>query len=403
MKSKHDTVFFVSRKRIGVIRPDGSGECYPEFPVPSQAYWQLGMVFRDGRRAVLWSQEPPRNPNASYYDRDGLGHARTHLWLHDLAGGASRELDLPEQHGVVGELPGGRRLLVSGNLAGMTYLFTSDLDGGGREEIYTGHGYAYCTTLSPDGARAAFHITNVPGRPGYEIYVFDLASRERVLIASDPEYLHFGPVWSPDSQWLLYQRCAHLKDPAHERSDLCISRADGSEQRLLTTGQQHWFGTAYGPAGNPGGGSNLPAWSPDGKWITFTRCLPGSQTAWLWNPNRPDTDHFNRDYRPDLARGGTEICLIDPASGRVVPITLDDPPTWNFRCAWSPDASRLVFARADVGRVPELWVMDVDGGNRQFLTRGIDHRGADHGRWARLADEVTRIWPADAKQKQSGR
>ena len=66
-------------------------------------------------------------------------------------------------------------------------------------------------------------------------------------------------------------------------------------------------------------------------------------------------------------------------------ITHDDPPTWNFRCAWSPDASRLVFARADVGGVPGLWVMDVDGGNRQFLTRGLENGGADHGRWVRLS------------------
>jgi hypothetical protein len=29
--------------------------------------------------------------------------------------------------------------------------------------------------------------------------------------------------------------------------------------------------------------------------------------------------------------------------------------------------------------------MDVDGGNRRFLTRGIKDRGADHGRWMRLA------------------
>jgi len=25
--------------------------------------------------------------------------------------------------------------------------------------------------------------------------------------------------------------------------------------------------------------------------------------------------------RPDMARGGTDICLIDPASGRIVPVT----------------------------------------------------------------------------------
>jgi len=382
-----DVIFFISAQRIGAIRPDGSGECYPEFPVPNQAYWQMGLVLRDRRRAVLWSQEPPRNPNAAFHDRDGLAYARTHLWLYDFAERIPREIHLPPLMGVVGELPGGGRLLVSGNIDNVTHLFTCDPDGGAREDVYTGPGFAYGTALSPDGAGAAFHITNVPGRPGYEIYVFDLASRERTLIASDPEYLHFGPVWSPDSQWVLYQRCAHRRDPGHEHSDICISRADGTEHRLLTTGQRHWFGTSYGPADNHGGGSNQPTWSPDGKWITFTRCLPESQTAWVYRPDRPDRDHFNRDYRPDLARGGTEICLIDAGTGDVAPITRDDPPTWNFRCVWSPDSSRLAFARAEVGCVPGLWVMDVDGGNRRFLTRGWKDRGADHGKWACLACE----------------
>ena len=378
-------ICFISSKRIGLIHPDGTGECYPEFPVRNQAYWQMGMVLRDGRRAILWSQEPPRNPNANFEDKDGLKYAETHLWLYDLAGGVPREISLPPYTGVVGELPGGERLLVSGNLEGLTYLFTCDLAGCNREDIYTGPGYAYGTTLSPEGARAAFHVTNIPDRPGYEIYVCDLATGERTLIASDREYIHFAPMWSPDGRWLVYQRCAHLEDTGHERADLCISRADGTEHRLLTTGQQHWFATAYGPEDNRGGGSNCSTWSPDGKWVTYTRCLPGSQTAWVWNRDRPDTDHFNRDYRPDLARGGTEICLVDPMTGTVVPLTHDDPPTWNFRCAWSPDASRLVFARAAVGCVPELWVMDADGSNQRFLTRGFEGRGADQCRWITLS------------------
>ena len=35
----------------------------------------------------------------------------------------------------------------------------------------------------------------------------------------------------------------------------------------------------------------------------------------------PDVDHFNRDYHPELARGGTEICAMDPLAGRMVGIS----------------------------------------------------------------------------------
>jgi TolB protein len=184
---------------------------------------------------------------------------------------------------------------------------------------------------------------------------------------------------------LLYQRCAYRQYPGHDRSDLCLSRADGSEHRLLTTGQSHWFAAAYGTPERHGSGSNCPVWSPDGRRIACALLLPGSRTAWPWQADRPDTDHFNRDYHPELARGGTQVCLIDPPAGRITPITHDEPPTWNFRLAWAPDGSRLATVRADVGCTSELWVMDADGGNRRFLTRGVNGTGVDHPRWVRLA------------------
>ena len=42
------------------------------------------------------------------------------------------------------------------------------------------------------------------------------------------------------------------------------------------------------------------------------RKLPGSKPPWEFQPQRPDTDHFNRDYHPDRARGGTQLSLLDP-------------------------------------------------------------------------------------------
>jgi TolB protein len=282
-------------------------------------------------------------------------------------------------------LPGGARFLHSANSANTFSLYTTDASGANREDVHSATGYAYGVSLSPDRSRVAYHITNTPGRPGYEIYVVDLRTKNAKLIASDYKYIHFAPLWSPDGKWLLYQRCAHLEDPGHDRSDLCIARADGSEQRVLTTGQSHWFAAAIGTPQRHSSGSNVPAWSPDGRRIACTLLLPGSRTAWPYQSNRPDTDHFNRDYHPEEARGGTRICLIDPKTGKITPITHDEPPTWNFRLSWSPDGTRLAFMRAAVGSVPELCVMDVRGGKPRFLTRGLNGTGADHVRWVRLA------------------
>lgn len=350
-------------RRVGVIRPDGAGENYPTFGLPPQSALRMGAVAPDGRSAELLNLT------------DGK------VWRYDFLARTVREIT--QTLGDV--LPGGTRYLHTANAASVFSIYTTDAAGAARQDVLSTPGYAYGVSLSPDRRSVAYHITNVPGRPGYEIFVVDLPSGKARLIASDPKYIHFAPLWSPDGKWLLYQRCAHLEDPGHDRSDLCLSRADGSEHRVLTTGQSHWFAAAVGTPASHSSGSNVPAWSPDGRYIACTLLLPGSRTAWPYQANRPDTDHFNRDYHPEQAAGGTRICLIDVKSGRITPITHDEPPTWNFRLTWSPDGRRLAFMRAKVGGLPELWVMPVHGGAPRFLTGGLDGTGADHARWIRSA------------------
>ncbi|HJN18465.1 MAG TPA: serine/threonine protein kinase [Armatimonadota bacterium] len=361
-----DWVFFASDGRLGAIRPDGTGECYPDFALPTQRDWRMGYVSPDGREAELYSLESGK------------------CWRYDFVAGTIAEIE--RRRGT--PLRGGERYLHESNEENLFSLFTTDLQGENRREVYSATGFAYGIDLSPDGRKVAFHITNHPARPGYEIYVVDIASGESTFIASDWDYLHFAPRWSQDGQWLLYQRCEHKQDPGHDRSDICLSRADGSEHRLLTTGQRHWFAAAIGTPERHSSGSNVPVWSPDGRSATGALLLPGSRTAWPYATDRPDLDHFNRDYHPELARGGTEICQIDVETGEVTVLAGEHPPTWCFRPAWSPDGSKLAYMRADVGGLPELWVMGADGGDRRRLTGGLNGTGADHARWVRLAAET---------------
>jgi TolB protein len=141
-----------------------------------------------------------------------------------------------------------------------------------------------------------------------------------------------------------------------------------------------WFGATYGNPKSRGGGSNIVAWTPDGA-ILFPRRTPGAKVPWEYNPGRPDVDHFNRDYKPELATGGTEICRLDPRAGSVTALTHVDPPGWDFRASLSPDGKHLVFCRAATGEAPSIWVADADGRNGRMIARGIDDLGADHPRW----------------------
>ena len=255
-----------------------------------------------------------------------------------------------------------------------------NLDGSdAREFTRAGEGLPYGFSLSPDGHRVAFHLASPNG---YQIWTSDTGGANRNLVAAHPDHLYFGPSWSPDGSWLSFQDCHYKTDPAHDAADICVARPDGSELRVLTQGQPHWFGASYGNPQNRGSGSNMISWTRAGQ-ILFFRTLPDSKAAWEFQPNRPDTDHFNRDWKPDLARGGAEICQLNPRNGSVTRLTHREPPRWDFRASESPDGRLIAFCRCAVGEMPALWVRNANGHER-LLTRGLENRGADHPRWLPL-------------------
>jgi Tol biopolymer transport system component len=362
------------------MNADGTGLRYFDFNVRDQVTWQPGPFFSDGRRAIFLSMEArrdgPGRPFDEYYTQ-----TPTHLWACDLENDALTEIATRDRLAVFytpALLVSDERLLVQVVRNKVGQIFSMDLDGtNAREFTRAGEGLPYGLSLSPDGRRVAFHLASPRG---YEVWNSDIDGANRMRVASHPDHLYFGTSWSPDGQWILYQDCHFKQDPAHDWSDICIGRPDGSENRVLTSGQVQWFGATYGNPQNRGGGSNMPMWTHDGA-ILFSRKLAGSKVAWEFQPQRPDTDHFNRDFKPGLARGGTEICRLDPRDGSIAPLTQVVPPVWDFRASESSRSRQILFCRAETGGVPAIWVMEADGRNARLLTRGLDDHGADHPRW----------------------
>lgn len=387
MQDKRSRLLFNSHGRLGVIDLDeaaataGTRVWYPVLDVPDMASWSWGPVFEDRRRVILSSYEP---------GKAWEGNVRVHLWIYDLEEDRLlEEIALKNRPapfmGCTHILPGEDRLVMNPIIDGKQRIWTMDLDGSDPEEI-TGaeDGFVYCVQISPDGRKFAYHATMLEGRNSYCIFVSDLDGKNRVEVAAAQGHLYFGPIWSPDGRWLIYQDCHYPDDPGHDWADLCLGRPDGSDgatHRKVTTGQRQWFATSYGNPDSRGGGSNIAQWTPDGSQVTYTRAEPGSRTAWPYQAQRPDTDHFNRDYYPEDARGGTAICLLDPFTGEETEFIPFEPLVWNFRSAWSPDGSKFAFCRAEVGSPSGIWLADADGGNARLLTDGYEHLGADHPVW----------------------
>lgn len=378
---RHDArLFFVSAGKTWLIHADGSELRPLEFDVPNQATWQPSDFFADGRRVVLLSMEPrrdgPGRPFEEYYTQ-----TPTHLWAYDLDTRALEELATRDRLAVFytpALLLRNGRILVQVVRQKVGQIFSMNLDGSDvREFTAAGEGLPYGLSLSPDGQRVAFHLASPSG---YQIWTANLDGGERQRVAAQSDLLFFGPTWSPDGAWLAYQGCRFREDPGHDWSDVFVSRPDGREQRQLTTGQACWFGATYGNAAKRGGGSNVPVWSRDGA-ILFPRRQPGSKVAWEYQTNRPDTDHFNRDYQPERARGGTEIARLDPHDGTISGLTPTTPGIWDFRASESSDGRFVVFCRAVTGGLPEVWVMNRNGRDPQRIASGVEGQGADHPRW----------------------
>jgi TolB protein len=363
------------------MEDDGTGLRYLDFDIPNQASWQPVLFLADGRRVILLSMErvdPQGKPFSEYYHK-----IPTHIWIYDLDNGALTEIanarKIAPFYAPCVILPGEERMIVQViDEGGRASLYAMNLDGTHPQQITRPEeGFPYGVSLSPNGKRIALHIA---GSPTYRIFSCNVDGTDKVLVAGNPDHLYFGTSWSPDGNWILYQDCQYRTDPGHDGSDICIGRPDGSENRVLTKGQSQWFAAAYGNLQHNGDGSNVPQWCPDGR-ILYTRMMPGSRPAWQFQSQRPDTDHFNRDYKPQEARGGTEICLLNPHDGSITQLTYNDPPQWDFRATCSPDGDRILFCRAHTGGFPAIWVMGADGKNQQMLTRGLNDEGADFPRW----------------------
>jgi len=375
-----ERLLFTSQGKTGIVAADGSGLRYFDFKIRGQATWQPALIFGDGRRVIFLSMEPrrdgPGRPFSQYYSQ-----TPTHLWIHDLKTSALDEICTKNRLAPF-ETPSllvhDDRILVQvvRNMVGQMYSMR--LDGSdAREFTRADEGMPYGFSLSPDGSRIAFHLA---GREGYQVWTSDLEGKHRIRVAGRPGHLYFGTSWSPDGQWVLFVDCRPAEEPGHDWADVCVGRADGSGHCAVTTGKAMWFAATYGDPKTRGGGSNLPAWTRDGE-ILFPRRFAGSEVAWKFQPGRPDVDHFNRDYHPELARGGTQICVLNPWTGRVAGLTESVPPVWDFRASQSPDRQLVAFCRAATGGAPALWVMNSDGSNPRLITRGIEDRGVDHPRW----------------------
>jgi Tol biopolymer transport system component len=189
---------------------------------------------------------------------------------------------------------------------------------------------AYTLSWSPDGQRVLFARPFV-GESSLRVMNADGSGRRTLFDTKDPDTGIVFPVWSPDGKTIVFTLGRYGSRNPVTPAQLAQVRADGSEFRLLTQGEN---------------GSGYPSFSPDGKRLVF-RVLGKEQ--------------------------GLRILSME--SGKITPLTNEAD---NFP-AWSPRGDHILFTSLRSGDF-EMYTIRPDGSDLRQLTQ--DHGNNAHGRWS---------------------
>ncbi len=238
-------------------------------------------------------------------------------------------------------------LMVAGSSLGTAWAQTRPIALADYYRVETVNG----TTLSPDGRTVVYvrtFIVESENRRHSEIWAVPADGSEPPLRLTNPAFSSSGPRWSPDGRLLAFT----------------------SRRRVVTAGgpqeESIWFlrmDATGGEAFQIPGVEGTPLFSPDNKWIAFTKAVKPADAngATLTEAERVMEERFKgRKYDWMNARFDGRGYLADPRDARATP----------------PE---------------ELFVVGRDGGEaRQLTTMGVDVRAAtwrpDSGALAFVAD-----------------
>jgi Tol biopolymer transport system component len=162
----------------------------------------------------------------------------------------------------------------------------------------------------PDAGPTADHIAYMSMWDGQaDIYAMDTGGLAQVNLTHDKtvgERVDSEPAWSPDGQWVAFQRNFLAKSAKSIGSRLYVVKSDGTKLRALT------FSPSVATA------DRHPAWSPDGSTIVFSS-------------NR--TGHF-------------ELYMVKATGAGLVQLTFTKQGVDNLEPAWAPDGTSIAFARS---------------------------------------------------------
>jgi TolB protein len=345
--------------RATMVRADGTRHrrLASELTRPPNTWTQFAGWSPDGRQAIIgcgW--ESPEN--GAWEEEHKTFRFSPEGWrydtlLLDLASGKLNNVTAVERvsfynTGVFFWPNDPTRLGFQALIGGDSHPFRMNLDGRNKQDLTAdSKEFAYGFNASPDGKQIAYHKS-------YQIFIADADGANAKRIETGQPF-NFVPQWSPDGEWLLFVAGEHYNCHPH------IVRRDGSGLRKVADRQGYRGVVEFLDVPDfHGGSSDVPLWSPDGKWIYYT------------------------------AKVGDSVELMRASlTGSIEQLTQTGSGLLNYHPKFSPDGRWVVFGSNRTGS-RQLYVMRAQGGDAHPITRVKPGWGAMWANWQPLSTPMAK-------------
>jgi Tol biopolymer transport system component len=303
------------------------------------------------------------------FRRDG----KNDVWLYDTKSARSAQItDEAEDSGSPSWAPDGDWIAICRSTK-ISHIYVGDPKKEGRRQLTEGADYDYAPLVSPDGHWVAFARRYAAGEQrgksvlcvapvaGGEVHPLDLKG-----VSLPGKGLEEGVAWSPDSRQIAFQG-----SEGAARMDVYSIGRDGDGLARVTV--------------EPGDEIE-PSWSPDGRFITYTR-VGGGQTRVAVVPASGGLPRF---LSPDGVV--SEGCLVSPHSDRVVYAAFPQDGTYElWMASFEHPERRTLLVKSKLFTWPMFWSHD---GREILVMRGqgitwdLIARSADSGTETRVGRHV---------------
>jgi dipeptidyl aminopeptidase/acylaminoacyl peptidase len=257
--------------------------------------------------------------------------------------------------------PDGREFVYTS--ASDTKLWLVTTSGGPPRRLTQGEGRHHSPRFSPNGRLVSFVRDQ---GDAIDVVVTSVDGRSQRVVSRSTDF-PMDPAWSPDGTRLIWHAYSNNQMPWDE-SALLVGEVDGGEARVIAEGRRVAYANArFSPDGqrivcvcDRGGALNVtemradgadqrtlhadpwehgePAYSPDGRWIAYTRNVDGDYAIWV------------------VPSGGGSPRPVVEEPGHAVSL------------AWTQDCASIVYVFDCPVAPADVWRVDVASGRREQLT-----------------------------------